>query len=57
VQIGVGAHLTLFHDLLQVGYGYNLNAEGDKEYFFLGIGLVQEFKEIGGLFGHGTRGP
>jgi hypothetical protein len=41
VEIGVGPHLTLFGDLLQFGFGWNLNVHDDREYMFVGIGLVE----------------
>ncbi len=37
-QIGVGTHLSLFDNLLTAGYGYNLHADKDNRYFYLGIG-------------------
>ncbi|TAH37340.1 MAG: hypothetical protein EYC70_10235 [Planctomycetota bacterium] len=40
-ELGVGAHVSLFGDLLQIGYGYNLNVDSDNRYFYLGIGLVE----------------
>jgi hypothetical protein len=50
-QIGVGGHLTLFEDLLIVGYGYNLQAETDHDYWYLGIGVLEALDTVGSLFG------
>ena len=50
-QIGVGGHLTLFDDLLILGYGYNLQAETDHDYSYLGIGVLEALDTVGNLFG------
>ncbi len=47
VEIGVGAHLTILGDLLQVGYGWNLSVGEDQDYFFVGIGLVEALNVSG----------
>lgn len=39
VEFGAGVAIHLFKDLLQVGYGWNLNAEQDRAYWYLGLGL------------------
>lgn len=39
-EVGVGVQASVFGNLLQIGYGYNLNVDRDHGYFFLGIGLV-----------------
>ena len=53
-QIGIGAHLTFFNDLLQVGYGYNLNAISDRRFVFIGIGISEGINQLGGLLGAGA---
>lgn len=50
-QIGVGGHLTFFDDLLIFGYGYNLQAETDHDYFYLGIGVLEALDTVGNIFG------
>jgi hypothetical protein len=54
-QPGIGAHLSFFYDILKVGYGYNLAADADRGYFFVGIGLFEALEGVGSLFGGGTR--
>ena len=54
-QIGIGVHLTLFNDLLQIGYGYNLNASSDQRYVFIGIGFTEGINQLGGMFGGKAR--
>jgi len=55
-QPGIGGHLSFFHDILKAGYGYNLAADADRGYFFVGIGLFEALEGVGSLFGSGTRG-
>jgi hypothetical protein len=50
-QIGVGVHLNFFDDLLILGYGYNLQAETDHDYTYLGIGVLEALDTVGNLFG------
>lgn len=50
-QVGLGAHVTLFNDLLQAGIGYNLNADRDNEYFFVGIGILEALRDLGNVTG------
>ena len=50
-QIGIGSHVSLFTDLVTVGYGYNLNANDDPDYLFVGIGLLEALDGLGGLAG------
>jgi len=40
-QVGLGAHVTIFGDLLLGGYGYNLNARTKNWYVYVGIGLLE----------------
>lgn len=48
VEVGAGAHVSFFGDLVQAGYGWNLNVDDDRGYWSLGIGLV-ELLDIAGL--------
>ena len=47
VQLGLGAHVSLFHDLLSVGAGYNLNESRHGSYVFIGLGLFQALNQLG----------
>lgn len=55
-QPGVGAHLSLFHDIVKVGGGVNLGADDDRDYWFVGIGLFEAIDGIGNLFGMRDKG-
>lgn len=44
VEVGMGCSLHLFHDLVQLGYGFNLNIPHDRQYFFIGIRLFKSLK-------------
>lgn len=48
VEIGVGLALSFFGDILQVGYGYNLQVTERHDYLFVGIGLYEMFDAIRG---------
>jgi hypothetical protein len=50
-QVGVGGHLSFFDNLLIFGYGYNLQADTDNDYFYLGIGVLEALDTVGSLFG------
>lgn len=41
IEVGIGAALSLFGDIVQGGYGYNLQVDDDHEYIFIGIGLFE----------------
>lgn len=41
IEVGIGATLSLFGDVIQAGYGYNLQVDNDHEYIFVGIGLFE----------------
>ena len=41
MELGVGGVFTLFGDILQFGYGYNLQVDSDNEYIFIGLGITQ----------------
>lgn len=47
VQVGVGAHFTLFHDLLIGGAGYNLNESYHGTYVFLGLSIFEGLSQMG----------
>jgi hypothetical protein len=47
VQIGLGGHVSFFHDILLAGAGYNLQASSHGGYFFVGIGLFQALNRLG----------
>ncbi|HTF89488.1 MAG TPA: hypothetical protein VK843_13835 [Planctomycetota bacterium] len=49
-QPGVGLHLSFFHDVLKAGYGYNLGADSNRGYFFIGVGLFEAIEGVGNLF-------
>lgn len=51
VQIGIGGHISFFKDIFQVGAGYNLNASDNNGYVFVGISLLEVFKEGKNLLG------
>lgn len=40
VQVGIGGTLNLLQGLINIGGGYNLQAENDRGYFFIGIGFT-----------------
>lgn len=48
-EIGVGGHVSLLHDVLKVGYGYNLTADREPRYWYFGIGVFETLNEIGKL--------
>ncbi len=41
IQVGVGVTLSLFRDLIRVGYGYNLQVDERPEYFFVGFNFTE----------------
>jgi len=47
VQVGLGGHVSIFHDLLTVGGGYNLNESRHGAYLFIGLGLFQALNRLG----------
>ena len=54
-EIGLGAHVSLFDDLLSIGYGYNLLADNDHTYYYLGIGVLEAINTVGGLVSGAPR--
>lgn len=55
LQIGLGAHVSLFGDIISVGYGYNIQAKKDHSYYYLGISILESLNTVGGLVGGGSR--
>ncbi len=47
VQVGIGGHATIFHDLLIVGGGVNLHESHHGGYFFVGLGLFEALNQLG----------
>lgn len=47
LQVGTGAHISFFHDLVTLGGGYNLQASSHGGYVFVGLGLFAAFNQIG----------
>ncbi len=47
VQLGLGGHVSFFHDMLSVGGGYNLNESRHGGYVFIGLGLFQALNKLG----------
>ena len=39
IEYGLGIVLTLFNDILQIGYGINLQTQEKRGYFFIGASL------------------
>ena len=54
-QYGLGFQGTLFGDILQVGYGWNLNVSSNREYWFVGVGLVDALNLASATMGGLTR--
>jgi hypothetical protein len=40
IEVGMGLQLSFFNNVLQVTYGWNLQAEQDREYFGVGLSFV-----------------
>ena len=47
VQVGLGGHLSVLHDLLTVGGGWNLNESRHGGYVFIGIGIFRTMNQLG----------
>ena len=43
-ELAVGGHVTLFNDMLQMGYAYNISVETNNEMFFFGLDLISVFQ-------------
>lgn len=41
VELGTGVAVQFFSDLVQLGYGWNLSVKQDRQYWYLGVGLLQ----------------
>ncbi len=48
VEVGVGGVVSLFGDLVSTGYGYNLQVGEDRDYWFIGIGLLELLEAVRG---------
>ena len=40
-QIGAGVSLHILDSMVQFGYGWNLHADSDRTYMFIGLGLIE----------------
>jgi hypothetical protein len=47
VQVGIGGHVSIFHDLLVAGAGYNLQKTSHGGYAFIGVGIFQALSQMG----------
>lgn len=47
-EIGVGVNVSLFGGLILAGYGYNLSAAKDREYWMFGLDLLEAFNKVRG---------
>jgi hypothetical protein len=47
VEFGVGAQLSLFGGFVSGGFGYNLSVDGNREYFVIGIDLLDVLNQLG----------
>lgn len=47
VEVGGGGHASLFGDLIQVGYGWNANVSDDRQYWYVGVGLLETINVAG----------
>lgn len=45
VEFGAGVNISLFKDMLEIGYGWNLNTKGEREYWFIGLRLFELLKK------------
>lgn len=43
-EIAVGLQLTLFNDMLQLGYAYNISVDEDQEMFYFGLDLIGAYQ-------------
>lgn len=43
-EIAVGAQVTLFNDVVQVGYGHNISVDQDNGMFYFGLDLIGVFQ-------------
>lgn len=49
IEVGMGIQASLFNNILQVTYGWNLHAEQDREYFGIGVSFVNFTSKVAGL--------
>ncbi|MFH1737529.1 MAG: hypothetical protein ABIH23_00880, partial [bacterium] len=40
VEVGTGLGVSLWGDLVTGGYGWNLGVQSDRQYYFVGIGIL-----------------
>ncbi|MFA5790579.1 MAG: hypothetical protein WC976_05935 [Caldisericia bacterium] len=41
IEVGTGFTFTLLNDLIQCGYGWNINATENKDYWYIGFGILK----------------
>lgn len=49
IEIGMGIQLSLFRNVVQFTYGYNLHADTDRRYFGVGVSFVDLTKRVKAL--------
>ena len=52
LQVGMGVQGSLFSNILQFTYGWNLNVESNRTYVGIGMSFVNLTEKIGGLVSH-----
>jgi len=52
IQTAFGGQFTLFSNIVQVGYGVNLQVDQKRQYFSIGLSFVNLATKVGGLLGH-----
>ena len=55
MEIGAGVQGSVFSGLVQLGYGWNGTVEDDREYWFVGIGIIEALN-IAGLGARSVAG-
>jgi hypothetical protein len=45
-QVGFGPEATILGGILYGGIGWNLQVETDRQYYYLGIGLLETAKAV-----------
>ncbi|MEO6593626.1 MAG: hypothetical protein ABIP94_02610, partial [Planctomycetota bacterium] len=45
-ELAIGAQLTLFNDMVQIGYAYNISVDDRHEMFFFGLDLISVFQGL-----------
>jgi hypothetical protein len=54
IEIGLGVQVSLFSNILQLSYGWNLQAEQDRQYFGVGVSFVNLANRLTGLIARGA---